>query len=294
MVVAGVVLAGGGGRRMGGLDKAALHVGGVALLDRVLAAARPVCERLVVVGPTRPTEVRGVEFVTEEPPGGGPVPAILAGARAVGPGCDVVLVIAADLPLLTTGHLRRLLAAVDKPDADAAAAADVDGPNPLLAAYRGPALAARATRLELAAGEAAGRLLPDSLLLVDLGPAILNVNRPDDLAAAEILVVHDEEIVVTTQWLRGVVKTALPDAVESIYAGWHGFGYRHATAGYMCAVFPRGDDVRLSFEHGIRLADPRGLLEGQGRQVRHVVARQPDDPPASFLVELIDAAVELG
>jgi molybdenum cofactor guanylyltransferase len=52
--VAGIVLAGGAGRRMGGLDKALVRVGGVALLDRVLAAARPVCDRLVVVGPAPP------------------------------------------------------------------------------------------------------------------------------------------------------------------------------------------------------------------------------------------------
>ncbi|MDQ2826873.1 MAG: nucleotidyltransferase family protein, partial [Actinomycetota bacterium] len=45
---------------MGGVDKASLPVGGVPLLDRVLAAARPVCDRLVVVGPARPTTVPGV------------------------------------------------------------------------------------------------------------------------------------------------------------------------------------------------------------------------------------------
>ena len=62
--VAGIILAGGAGRRMGGVDKAALVVGGVTLLDRVLTAARPVCDWLVVVGPARPTGVAGVTFVT--------------------------------------------------------------------------------------------------------------------------------------------------------------------------------------------------------------------------------------
>jgi len=183
-VVGGVVLAGGAARRMGGVDKAALLVGGLALLDRVLAAARPVCDRLVVVGPVRPTAVDGVTFVMEAVRGGGPVPAIAAGLTEV-VGCDVVLVLAADLPLLTADHLRGLLAALDDPDVEAAAADDEGGPNPLLAAYRAAPLRSRAA--DLGAGAAATRLLPRSPALVDLGPATLNVNRASDLAAAERL-----------------------------------------------------------------------------------------------------------
>lgn len=277
---------------MGGVDKATLRVGGVALLDRVLAAARPICDRLVVVGPVRPTRVEGVEFVTESEPGGGPVPAVLAGVEA-SEGSDVVLVMATDLPLLATHHLRRLVTALDSSSADAAAAADRGGPNPLLAAYRARALTSR-DGVDLGPGSAAGRLLPPSLVTVDVGPATLNVNRPEDLAAAELLMEHDDGVVVTAQWLRDLVTSTVPDAVESVYAGWHGFGYRHPQARYFCAVFPRRTDVRLSFEHGARLADPRGLLRGGGRQVRHVDVKGREDPPGPLLVELVDAAVDLG
>lgn len=184
-MVGGIVLAGGAGRRMGGVDKAGLEVGGLRLLDRVLTAARSVCDRLVVVGPARPTTVDGVAFLTEAVPGGGPVPAVAAGVAALD-GCDVVLVLAADLPLLTAGALGRLLVALYDPGAGAAAAGDVGGPNPLLAAYRADGLAARAGAL--GAGAAAARLLPSATLVVDLGRATLNVNRPEDLAAAERIV----------------------------------------------------------------------------------------------------------
>lgn len=182
--VLGIVLAGGAGRRMGGVDKAALVVGGVTLLDRVLGAARPVCDRLVVVGPARPTGVDGVTFVIEAEPGGGPGAAVAAGLAAA-PGAGVVLVLAADLPLLTAGHLRTLLAAREAAGAEAAAADDEGGPNPLLAAYAGPALAARAAAL--GAGARAGALLPADVVAVDLGRATLNVNRPEDLVVAERL-----------------------------------------------------------------------------------------------------------
>ena len=267
---------------MGGVDKALLRVGGITLLDRVLNAARPVCHSLMVVGPRRPSDVT---FVQEPEPGGGPVPAVQA-ALAVMPPSDVVLVLATDLPLLTTAHLEQLLAALD---ADAVAA---QGPNPLLAAYRRDALAARAA--VLGRGERAAALLPREVAIVDLGGATFNVNRPEDLEAAELLVDHSDQVIATALWLRELVRATVPDAVESVYAGWHGFGYRHPWAGYFCAVFPRAEEVRLSFEHGARMPDPRGLLTAGGRQVRYVAVRAPGDPPADHLVELIETATELG
>ncbi len=168
---------------MGGVDKAALRVGGVTLLDRVLAAARPVCDRLLAVGPVRATVVPGVQFVGEATPGGGPVPAVATGLAASG--ADTVLVLAADLPLLSTADLQGLLdrLAAD-PAVDAVAAMDHRGlPNPLLAAYRGTVLDP-----SWGPGAPASALLPDRLATVDLGSqATLNVNVPADLERAVAL-----------------------------------------------------------------------------------------------------------
>ena len=97
-MIGGIVLAGGAGRRMGGVDKAALVVGGMTLLDRVLAAALPLCDDLVVIGPARPAAVR---YVTEDVPGGGPVPAVAAGLAGLAAGCAVVVVLAVDLGVAT-------------------------------------------------------------------------------------------------------------------------------------------------------------------------------------------------
>jgi molybdopterin-guanine dinucleotide biosynthesis protein A len=77
----------------------------------------------------------------------------------------------------------------------AVAAADPSGrPNPLLAAYRADALREAVTGVGATgrtggagrgAGVAAARLLPDDVVVVDLGPeATLNVNRPEDLERA--------------------------------------------------------------------------------------------------------------
>ncbi len=190
-LVVAVVLAGGAGRRMGGVDKAGLLVGGRTLLDRVLSAAAGVAGRLVVVGLPRTVDLeRAVIFVQEDVPGGGPVPAVAAALDATG-GADIVLVLAVDLPLLTTADLSRLVRALRAadPEVGAVAAADPSGrPNPLLAAYRSEVLAAT----EGVPGAAARSLLPAAVDVVDLGPdATLNVNTAADLEEATSRVFPD-------------------------------------------------------------------------------------------------------
>ena len=100
-----LVLAGGEARRLGGADKPALLVGGRTLLDRVLGACADAA-RTVVVGPERPTE-RPVVWTREDPPGGGPVPALAAGLREVD--AERVVLLAADLPFLTNDVVHLLL-----------------------------------------------------------------------------------------------------------------------------------------------------------------------------------------
>ena len=131
-----IVLAGGGARRLGGTDKPALEIGGVSLLDRVLAACEGAAS-VAVVGPPRPV-ARQVVFTREFPPGGGPVPALAAG-MTVG-SAELVAVFAADMPLLDAEAvtlLRRSLTA------DAVFFSDERGKDqPLAAIYRRNTLAA--------------------------------------------------------------------------------------------------------------------------------------------------------
>ncbi|MFI6453588.1 molybdenum cofactor guanylyltransferase [Streptosporangium amethystogenes] len=99
------VLAGGLARRLGGRDKPALHVSGRPLVESV-AAAVPGAGRLVVVGPPRPGLPHAI-FRREDPPGGGPVPALRAGLAEVT--APWVALLAADLPFLTAEHVSALL-----------------------------------------------------------------------------------------------------------------------------------------------------------------------------------------
>ena len=102
---AAVVLAGGRAARLGGQPKPQLAVGGRSMLSTVLTALDGAGPR-VVVGPPQPVPA-GVLLVREEPPGGGPVPALMAGLAAVGD-AEVVAVLAADLPFVTTALLTAL------------------------------------------------------------------------------------------------------------------------------------------------------------------------------------------
>lgn len=138
MSVGGVVLAGGSGVRLGGVDKASLEVDGRTLLETVLAALADVPE-VVVVGAEVPTS-RPVTWRREDPPGGGPAAGLLAGLGGFVRRPDLVVVLAVDLPAVTTGTVARLLAA-----AEGDGAVLVDGRRQhLCAAYRTGALLAAA------------------------------------------------------------------------------------------------------------------------------------------------------
>ncbi|MCA2222225.1 DUF6457 domain-containing protein [Nonomuraea sp. NEAU-L178] len=101
-----VILAGGQARRLGGVDKPGLSVGARAMIEDVVLAASG-ARKVIVVGPERP--LPGVIFAREDPPGGGPVPALRAGLREVT--APRVVLLAGDLPYLRTGHVAELLRA---------------------------------------------------------------------------------------------------------------------------------------------------------------------------------------
>ncbi len=115
-----IILAGGAGRRLGGVDKAALMVARRTLLERMLAIAPG--RAAVVVGPPR-TVPLGVLVTREEPPGGGPAAGVAAGweclkhaladpeTATVDP-TVLVAVLGVDQAGVTMGTLARLAAAV--------------------------------------------------------------------------------------------------------------------------------------------------------------------------------------
>jgi hypothetical protein len=95
--------------------------------------------------------------------------------------------------------------------------------------------------------------------------------------------------------LRALVLETLPGLQEKVYPGWHALGFRDPEAGYLCAIFPFDDRVQLVFEHGARLPDTRGLLEGTSlKQVRYITTVPDGSRDAEGMAELLVAALHRG
>ncbi|WP_068398443.1 molybdenum cofactor guanylyltransferase [Kribbia dieselivorans] len=154
-----LVLAGGRGHRLGSVDKAALVVGGVRLLDRAMSATLA-ARATVVVGPPRQLPPRVLQ-TCEEPPHSGTVAAVSAGLRRLALGrtpSPWTLVLACDLPRADQAVVRLLKKSrTPEPSVDAFALIGTDGrPMPLFALYRTPSLAAAMGALDATTATSAG------------------------------------------------------------------------------------------------------------------------------------------
>ena len=133
-----MVLTGGSGSRMGGVDKASIELDGVTLLERALAATMTAVE-VVVVGDQVPT-TRPVTWTREDPRGGGPAAGLLAGLDRFLRPPDLVAVLAVDMPRVGPGTFARLVEGVAT-GGDGAVLVDGEGRRqPLCAVYRLSAL----------------------------------------------------------------------------------------------------------------------------------------------------------
>ncbi len=178
-----MILAGGAARRMGGIDKAEVMLGEARLLDRALEAVAG-ADRVVVVGPRRPAP-DGVLWTREEPPGGGPVPALAAGLAHVS--ADVVVVLAVDMPFVDEAVVDRLLAALES--VEGAVLTDAVGRDqPLAGAYRTGPLLGRLDALPQHPGASVGDVVGAlSLTRVPAAAAALDCDTWDDVRAARAL-----------------------------------------------------------------------------------------------------------
>ena len=67
--------------------------------------------------------------------------------------------------------------------------------------------------------------------------------------------------------LRGLVRRALPDAVERVRPGWRLIGYDvpgERKPVYAAFIAPEPVHIHLGFEHGWAMRDPKGVLLGDG------------------------------
>jgi molybdopterin-guanine dinucleotide biosynthesis protein A len=202
VIVAGVLLAGGLSRRMGGGDKCLRRLGSTTILARVIARAAPQVEMLALNAngdPARFADYRLPVVADSIPDFAGPLAGVLAGldwAAAASGEVTHVTSFATDAPFLPADLVARLRAAVEREGADLACAASGGRAHPVFALWP----VALRDELRRAMRDDGIRKVDAwtaryRLALVDYAAApidpFFNTNRPDDLAVAERLLAGD-------------------------------------------------------------------------------------------------------
>jgi molybdopterin-guanine dinucleotide biosynthesis protein A len=135
--VAGVLMAGGLSRRMGGGDKCLRPLAGKPILAHVIARARPQVTALVLNANGDPARFAdfGLPVAADVVEGfAGPLAGVLTGLEWVArhaPGCRWLASFACDAPFLPCDLVARLLAAVEAEGTDMACAASLGRAHPV-------------------------------------------------------------------------------------------------------------------------------------------------------------------
>ena len=186
------ILAGGRGTRLGGRDKSALPVGAGSILDRQLTVLQALTPHLLIVGGNPSHGQTAARVVRDLLPGAGALGGLYT-ALVEAP-TEQVLVIACDMPFVTTPFLARLAAL--GATADVVIPTDANGPHPLCGSYarriagrlRAHLDAGRLRVLDALADLDVRHMGPDEIAPFDTdGRLLLNVNTPDDYARARSL-----------------------------------------------------------------------------------------------------------
>jgi molybdenum cofactor guanylyltransferase len=188
----GVILAGGEGRRMGGVDKALVPLARRPLIAHVLERLEPQVERVLISANGDAARFAGFGCrVVADDRSQGPLSGVLSAlTAAAGMGATHVVSSPVDTPFLPGDLVPQLLLAAESSPEGLAFAADATGDHPATSLWPvglAPALSdfltsgeAKVTRFTAAHG-AARALFPDPR-------AFLNLNTPEDLSAAEAMV----------------------------------------------------------------------------------------------------------
>lgn len=191
-VQAAAIIAGGRGRRLGGLDKSRIVVGGRRIIERQLAVLGQVAPHILVVSDDlHRFRASGLRVCGDLFRGAGPLGGLHT-ALTRSPSRRT-LVVAGDLPFLSGAFLRHLSSR--RPHADAVMPRNADGLQPLCAVYDRRCL--DAVREQVARGRRRLADLAEALAVTEVEPAevaafdpdgmlLFNVNTPADRARAEV------------------------------------------------------------------------------------------------------------
>jgi hypothetical protein len=95
--------------------------------------------------------------------------------------------------------------------------------------------------------------------------------------------------------LREMVLEEAPGAIEKVFrvyalVFWYSLSGRMSDAFVQVVIYPKG--VNLMFNRGAELKDPQGVLVGEGKIIRHIKVRRPEDLKSPHLRKFIRAALK--
>ena len=192
--VAGIILAGGLARRMGGGDKGLMRIGGRPILDHVIDRLKPQVDALAINANGEPSRfaVYGLPVIADSIQGAaGPLAGVLAGLDwAASQGFTEIITAATDTPFFPRDLTQRLKAAADQQGARLAVAASRGRHHPVFGLW--PCELREDLRRALTeqgirkVDEWTGRhRLAVAHFEAPCGDPFFNANRPEDLAEAE-------------------------------------------------------------------------------------------------------------
>ena len=197
----GVILAGGQARRMGGVDKALLPLGGTTLIERAIARASVQVADLIINANGDPKRFAHLGLpVVPDPVGGfvGPIAGILAGfawMRSERPKARWLASFACDCPFFPMDMVQRLIAKAQSERARVAVAESGSQHHPVFAVWSADITASPE---EILVKQGLRKMddfvatLPNVRVRFDTDPIdpFVNINTPEELAHAEDYIVE--------------------------------------------------------------------------------------------------------
>jgi hypothetical protein len=112
---------------------------------------------------------------------------------------------------------------------------------------------------------------------------------PERVKIEEYLEKYNPEMSVFALKLRNIILEMFPDMNENIK--WNNLVYEKN--GYVCAILIHKNHVNLEFWRGTEIQDPKNLLEGTGKKMRHIKIESESQINKEYIKKFIEESIEI-
>ena len=115
------------------------------------------------------------------------------------------------------------------------------------------------------------------------------MNPRENIEVTKLIETLPEHIQEITNNLRELVFKSSPDIIEEVK--WSKPSY--AQNGLVCYLATAKKHVNLGFYRGSDLSDKEGVLQGTGKQMRHIQVKKVEDIKPDLFISMIQEAIEI-